>query len=42
MVVECFKTQKHSPSPHIGPKAICPSFNDNKTYVVMFLTILFN
>ena len=25
----------------VGPKAICPSFDDNKTYVVMFLTILF-
>ena len=26
----------------ISPKAIKPSFDDNKTYVVMFLTILFN
>ena len=26
----------------IGPKAISPSFDDNKTYIVMFLTILFN
>jgi len=26
----------------VGPKAISPSFDDNKTYVVMFLTILFN
>jgi len=26
----------------VGPKAIFPSFDDNKTYVVMFLTILFN
>ena len=25
----------------VGPKAISPSFDDNKTYVVMFLTILF-
>ena len=25
-----------------GPKAISPSFDDNKTYVVMFLTILFS
>jgi len=26
----------------VGPKAICPSFDDNKTYVAMFLIILFN
>jgi len=26
----------------VGPKAISPSFDDNKTYVVMFLTISFN
>jgi len=26
----------------VGPKAISPNFDDNKTYVVMFLTILFN
>ena len=26
----------------VDPKAISPSFDDNKTYVVMFLTILFN
>ena len=25
-----------------GPKAISPSFDDNKAYIVMFLTILFN
>ena len=25
----------------VGPKAISPSFDDNKTYVVIFLTILF-
>ena len=27
---------------NFGPKAISPSFDDSKTYVVMFLTILFN
>ena len=26
----------------VGPKAINSSFDDNKTYVVMFLTISFN
>ena len=26
----------------VGPKAMSPSFDDNKTYVVMVLTILFN
>ena len=26
----------------VGPKAISLSFDDNKTYVLMFLTILFN
>ena len=26
----------------VDPKAISSSFDDNKTYVVMFLTILFN
>ena len=26
----------------VGPKAISASFDDNKTYVVIFLTILFN
>ena len=26
----------------VGPKAISPSFDDNKTYVSMFLIILFN
>ena len=25
-----------------GPEAGSPSFDDNKTYVVVFLTILFN
>jgi len=25
----------------VGPKVISPSFDDNKIYVVMFLTILF-
>ena len=26
----------------VGPKAISPSFDNNKTYEVMILTILFN
>jgi len=26
----------------VGPKAISPSFDDSKTYVVMLLIILFN
>jgi len=26
----------------VGPKAISPSFDDNKTYVVIILTNLFN
>ena len=26
----------------VGPKTIIPSFDDNKTYVVMFLTISFD
>ena len=26
----------------VGPTAISPSFDDNKTYVVMVLTILFH
>jgi len=26
----------------VGPKVISPSFDDNKTYVVMILTNLFN
>ena len=27
---------------NVGPKTISPSFDDNKTYVVMFPIILFN
>ena len=26
----------------VGPKAISPNFDDNKTYVVIFLTISFS
>ena len=26
----------------VGQKSISPNFDDNKTYVAMFLTILFN
>ena len=26
---------------YVGPKAIFPSFDDNKTYIIMFLIILF-
>ena len=32
----------HQKGEIVGPKAIRPSFDDNKTYVVMFLTISFN
>jgi len=32
----------HQKGEIVGPKAISPSFDDNKTYIVMFLTILFN
>ena len=32
----------HTHACPVGPKAINPSFDDNKKYEVMFLTILFN
>jgi len=32
----------HQKGDIVGEKAINPSFDDNKTDVVMFLTILFN
>jgi len=36
----CFVIIRHGEI--VGPKAISPSFDDNKIYVVMFLIILFN
>ena len=36
------KTKEKIKAENVGPKAISPSFDDNKTHVVMILTNLFN